>query len=330
MKSTNRIRRSAFTLIELLTVIAIIAVLAAIIFPVFGAVRENARRSSCMSNMHQIAVGVKQYELDNRKYPDFLFSPALKSDGANSCEIYTNPDNPSDPNINSPIIAADGDAACTVEQASGTGRLGGTYLQIEGEGVSVVGVGSLYPEYVKSVNTFLCPDNSWFNPVGDAGFNNAPTNLPDYPVTAPLTRYNTTTTTSASLIDKNTVRYYKFDSYDANPIINKSGAKALPSIRAAQGNWQLRYSRQWMNGVTDPTNLATIAAADQPFYNKQMIWKDPSDDTVLTMCSFHVPTSSKVVVVFLSGTAKVYDLKVLADKGTSPTSSDFASYRMTP
>ena len=41
----------AFTLIELLIVIAIISLLAAIIFPVFGRARESARRSSCQSNL---------------------------------------------------------------------------------------------------------------------------------------------------------------------------------------------------------------------------------------------------------------------------------------
>ncbi|RYG67713.1 prepilin-type N-terminal cleavage/methylation domain-containing protein, partial [bacterium] len=37
-------KRAGFTLIELLIVIAIIAILAAILFPVFGRARENARR----------------------------------------------------------------------------------------------------------------------------------------------------------------------------------------------------------------------------------------------------------------------------------------------
>jgi len=286
---------------------------------------------NCMSNLHQIAVGVKQYELDNRKYPDFLFSPALRSDGAGGCDIYNNTENPSDPYNRTPIIAGDGDAACTPEQASGTGKLGGTYLQDTGDGVmAVAGVGSLYPEYVKSTKTFLCPDNSLFDTTGDPGYNNSPTDNVNYPVTAPLARYNTTTTTSTTLTDTNTVRFYKFDSYDTNPVINKSGTKALPTLQTAQGNWQLRYSRQWMDAVANPATLTGIAAADQPFYSKQLIWKDPSDDTVLAMCDYHVPVSGKVVVVYLSGTAKVYDLSVLAAKGTSPTSSDFASYRMIP
>lgn len=53
-----------FTLIELLVVIAIIAILAAILFPVFGRARENARRSSCQSNLKQISLGALQYSQD--------------------------------------------------------------------------------------------------------------------------------------------------------------------------------------------------------------------------------------------------------------------------
>jgi len=57
--------RRAFTLIELLVVIAIIAVLAAILFPVFAQAREAARRTSCLSNMRQLGMGLDMYIQDN-------------------------------------------------------------------------------------------------------------------------------------------------------------------------------------------------------------------------------------------------------------------------
>lgn len=66
----NRTKKSAFTLIELLVVIAIISILAAILFPVFARARENARRTSCLSNMKQIGLAVMQYTQDyDEGYP---------------------------------------------------------------------------------------------------------------------------------------------------------------------------------------------------------------------------------------------------------------------
>lgn len=65
LKTRNIARSQAFTLIELLTVIAIIGILAAILIPVVGSVRESARSARCISNLRQIHTGFILYSNDN-------------------------------------------------------------------------------------------------------------------------------------------------------------------------------------------------------------------------------------------------------------------------
>ena len=58
-------KRLGFTLIELLVVIAIIAILAAILFPVFAQAKIAAKKTSCLSNVKQMATAAQIYLGDN-------------------------------------------------------------------------------------------------------------------------------------------------------------------------------------------------------------------------------------------------------------------------
>ncbi|WP_232766968.1 type II secretion system protein [Geminisphaera colitermitum] len=78
-------RFRAFTLIELLTVIAIIGILAGILIPVTISVRESARAAQCKSNLRQIGVATQLYLTENKQ----VFYP--HSTGGTSWYRYLNP-----------------------------------------------------------------------------------------------------------------------------------------------------------------------------------------------------------------------------------------------
>lgn len=116
-----RSRSRGFTIIELLVVIAVIAILAAILFPVFGAAREQVRKTSCMSNMHDIYVGASLFHTDHNKWPCMLLGYAEVSNG-----LPWQPDS----KYGNPVAA---------------GQIQHHFF--------------LYPGYVKSIEVFHCPDN---------------------------------------------------------------------------------------------------------------------------------------------------------------------------
>jgi prepilin-type processing-associated H-X9-DG protein len=98
---TTPSRRSAgaYTLIEMVVVVAIIVVIVAILLPSVGKARESARRVRCVANMDQIGKGLTSYEMDNNGA--FPATAAAAPSGSERAEdwIYWRPShtNPTDP-----------------------------------------------------------------------------------------------------------------------------------------------------------------------------------------------------------------------------------------
>lgn len=79
----DRLRRRGFTLVELLVVIAIMSMLLGLLLPAVQYARASARRTQCLSQLHNIGIAMESYmdsHGERSKYPDCARLPSLTPD----------------------------------------------------------------------------------------------------------------------------------------------------------------------------------------------------------------------------------------------------------
>ena len=86
--------KRAFTLVELLVVIAVLAILASLLLPVFSSARRKTRQAHCLNNVRQLVLTSFVYVGDNDQYPTYMH-PAFSLTGiswiANFTDAKTRP-----------------------------------------------------------------------------------------------------------------------------------------------------------------------------------------------------------------------------------------------
>ena len=81
--------RRAFTLVELLVVIAVVAVLAAILLPALSKAKEQGRATACLSNLRQIGVALQLYVHENDNRMPVMYDALLSTNGAPATNLAT-------------------------------------------------------------------------------------------------------------------------------------------------------------------------------------------------------------------------------------------------
>jgi len=308
-------RLGAFTLIELLVVIAIIAILAAILFPVFATIRENARQTSTMSNMHTMYVASRTFQEDEGHFPYALFGYVMKS----SAQTAPNP-----PEV--PVMAADIPAnVLPLDRIANDFATNPANAADAAPGSKYAGRnrGYLYGEQVRDYRTFLAADNV----ITDKS---AVTKV-YWPLNSPISiraggtlsnRIEVDWTQSNSAAnpklygdnDLPAVQYggtpkffYTMDSMDIGPTLNVNG-QAVTCAGAVTTNplnycYELHYSPDWSHrlGATDDLD----PASNSPLVPQLKYKFPPSERTVITYVTHHSALGNpQILVLLLSGTAR--------------------------
>ena len=69
--------KRAFTLVELLVVLAIIAILAGLLVPALSKAKESGRATACLSNLHQLGIALQMYVGENNNRMPIMYDKVV-------------------------------------------------------------------------------------------------------------------------------------------------------------------------------------------------------------------------------------------------------------
>ena len=266
-------KRRAFTLVELLIVIAIIAILAAFLFPAFARSRESARRTSCTSNLHQIGMAVQIYRIEEKEFPASL---AVLLPASNSTNSVSKLDNssldvttpvPMSPGIDSQACTANGpDSVCP--NPGGTG-------------------------YLKSTDGLFCPDDYGSRSVPRSSYGDLSTGVPSTVPASPeaLSRR----VWNGWGYDSNGVAYAnQSDALAGNPAVIVGSVSTYPLL--------VDTTRHYVAPDTLPTATSPLSDWRTNVVKNSLSNRFAPANTIVTYCIYHFKTSSN-----LSSPEKLYD-----------------------
>ena len=278
----------AFTLIELLTVIAIIAILAAILFPTLKMVGDRTRNTTCMSNLKSVWQALSLYKQDNGAPPSALMGYAENPDGTYNTTgagfvnldrilhgfLYTRARVNDPEKFRCPFNTPARKDQVTVahfppkppQWPLRRDRTGYWYMSDGGTDL-----------------TRYCPTDA-------AGYIDC-FRPPEVDVTSPLIgrpKY-----------------FYVWDSYDISPRLDVNGS---PVRIGGQLVFDRRYSPDW-TGDSGPRDLSNQLKYPNP----------PNDKTIVTYCAWHGATArmDKLAAINFAGTARMVDARELFNHGAN-------------
>lgn len=287
----------AFTLIELLTVIAIIAILAAIIVPVFNRAKVSANRSADISNMNALRSALGVYVADQGGYPPQLLGyVTLYSAGPNAGNVipagqvtaflkgpkYVESILTFQPRFNRSGPAATTAAVFPPADATTVGTT--PVVDTNGDGV------------IDAADDTAGARQAYGPADGDVCY-------------SPVVQAIVAGARCANDVGASARAFYALSGYDVTTV-------SPPGVGPRN---ELRYARFWSNfAIGDGAGFGGGSAFDDP---RQLGYSNPPEDTVVTWNSYYreyngageVQPGNQEIALTVGGSAKPSDSRAFAD-----------------